>query len=233
MAVTEIARAMARRWYVVLVVAFIGVWLAIGMYRGAGLYTTTTVVEFTLPGHSGLLLWSGAEDAEVIAFASAVVQQANRGHHTFGYGQADAPHYGAGIREGVWVGMPNLGGQWVSAFGIARVEIRVVGQSEDWVKETQQEQIDNVLGASSELQDRLGIESRERIEATVLPLSTEVEHVSASRSTIAIAFTAIGSATFLVAAWAALTLDRTLTRRKRVRLAFQSTTPADEGSFST
>lgn len=208
MTLREVVRAAIRRWYVVLLVLVVGAVGAVFLQRDGGSYATRTSVVFTLPGQAALLPENGATDERVIAFAAAVAQELNGGEPAPAYATADAPSYGAGVREGVWVGLPNYGGQWVQSFGLAQIEIQIVDRTEEAVRVTQHELLQRVTEIAASRQEQSGVAESELIRTSVVPLTARIDHIEASRSATLLAFAAIGSATLIVSLWLAVLLER-------------------------
>lgn len=219
MTLREVLRAAMRRWYVLLLVIAIAAAGSVWLQRDGGTYATRTSVVFTLPGEVALLPENGATDERVIAFASAVAQELNGGRPAPTYATADAPAYGAGVREGVWVGLPNHGGQWVDSFGLAQIEIQIVGRTEEYVESTQQALLQRVIDTAEARQAATGAAESELITASVVPLTTRVDHIEASRSAVILAFAGIGIAALVVGMWMSVQLERFSHRRRRASRA--------------
>lgn len=215
MTLHELLQSMGRRWYVVVVVLGAAVLAAIGFARDGGLYSTRTVVVFTLPGEPTLLPDNGTGDASIIGFAAAVAQEVNGGRPAVSYASADAPSYGAGVRQGVWVGLPNAGGQWTTSFARAEIEIQVVGRTAQWVRQTQQSTLARIETIADGQQIAAGAVETERVTTSIAPLTTQIEYIEATRSSRILAFTAMAVAAVIVSAWLSLLLDRLLSRSHR------------------
>ena len=115
MTIRRILSAMMRRWYIPLGVLACAALLMVMLARDGGIYTTKTVVAFTLPATTSLSRVNGMSDANIIAFAAAVVRETNNGRAPARYSMDDSPYYGAGIREGELVDLAKSGNQWVSS----------------------------------------------------------------------------------------------------------------------
>lgn len=212
MTLRDVVQAVLRRWYIVVVLVGIGVAGAFALHSDGGSYATRTSIVFTLPGQAALLPGSGATDDRVIAFAANVAQEINGGRPAESYATADAPAYGAGVREGVWVGLPNHGGQWVDSFGLAQIEIQIVARTEAAVYDKQQELLLRVEQLAVGQQREAGVSDAELITTSVVPLTARIDHVTPSRSATVIAFGAIGAAAAIVGVWLAVLLDRRIPR---------------------
>lgn len=213
----DIAAALARRWYVMLVAFAVATTLWIAWARDGGSYTTSTIVSFTLPSRTSLMPESGAFDESVIAFAGVVANEINSGHPVPRYASSDAPLYGVGVRDGVLVGLPDSGGQWTSHYTKAEIEIQIVARTFDAVKETQSRLLARVFEITEEQQRNSS--SKHRIGASVMPLSMTIREISATRSSQMLALLALAGAALLVGGWAALEFDRRLEARQRARSA--------------
>lgn len=214
MVVRDILRALARRWYVLLV-ALLGAG-ALGMvfYQDGGGFVTKTAVVFSLPQTSSLMPENGVGDESVIAFAGVVATEVNGGKQPMRYAAADAPYYGAGLREGISIGLPNAGGQWVASYNSAIIEIQIVGRTREWVETKQRETLQQVLAAVSAQQ--AGASPDEAIKAAVEPLTMRIIEVAASRMSVILAFGALLMAALLCGGWACVRLDRALLARARM-----------------
>lgn len=218
MTMRELGAALGRRWYVVLLVLAIAGGVGFALLRTGGVYTSSTIVSFMLPDKTSLSLNSGLDDASVIAFAGVVAQEINNGKPPARYSTDDAPFYGAGVREGVLVTLPNAGNQWVSAYLRAEVQLQVVGTTEAWVADTQAQILRDIDQVTEALQVSVQPESS-RITANVVPLTKRIIEITPSRSTQIGAFTALGAAALIVGGWLALMTDRLIlaasARRRR------------------
>ncbi|MET4637660.1 hypothetical protein [Mycetocola sp. 2940] len=214
MTLRSIVGAMVRRWYVPLTILACVAIAAVLMARDGGIYTTRTVITFLRSAGTSLSPDNGADDASIIAFAAAVVLEANDGRPPEGYSLADAPYYGAGIREGTEVSLTNSGNQWYSSVSKAEIEIDIAGRSFAEVKSEQEETIDRILSASDSLQEIVGASPADRISASIVPLTTQIDYITPSRRTQFTAFAAMLAAAVLTAAWASVTVDGVLSKRR-------------------
>lgn len=199
---------MLRRWYVVVVVVLCAGCFGIYWMKDGGCYSAATTVSFTLPRRQTLLPESGRNDENVIAFAGAVAMEINRGRRPASYASNDAPLYGVGVRQGVLVAMPNLGGQWSAMYSRADIEIQIVGRSREWVESTQQETIKKVFEVTKNRQSSAYTSPQTYITANIIPLTTGVQHVSVGRASQMLAFAALFFAALLVGGTGAVILDR-------------------------
>jgi hypothetical protein len=203
----DLVLIVGRRWYVVVgSVAIAVAGFALSAMNG-GVYVTKPIIAFVLPGAGTLAADNGLEVEGVIAFASAVAESVNNGRPIERYAAEDAPLYGAGVSEEVRVGVPNVGGQWGTSFTRAEIAISIVGKSHAWVEEMQQEMVDRVTAAANAEQKLRGVPASARIEPELLPLSTNIEHVSSSTSQRVMAFTALTVAALIVGCCLATLLD--------------------------
>lgn len=212
MTVRHLGSVMLRRWYVVvvaLVVAGAGGFL---LERGGGVYTSETVVSFTLPNKTTLSLDSGFNDSSVIAFAGIVARGVNNGVSPKRYSTDDAPYYGAGIREGVLVSVPNAGNQWVTSYLRAEIVLKIVGRSQGWVARKQSALLAKVTQIS-EAQQVAVTSSGARIQAVPIPLTRKISYIVPSLGSVIAAYIALFVAALIVGGSGALLLDRRLRAR--------------------
>jgi hypothetical protein len=213
MTIRDLGSAMLRRWYIVaalLVLATIGGYL---LQREGGLYTTETVVSFLLPDKTSLSPNSGLDDASVIAFAGVVAREVHNDSGPATYSSDDAPLYGAGIRQGVLVTLPNAGNQWSTSYLRAELVLKIVGPSEQWVAQQQSALLTRVVQVSDAQQSSVTSEGA-RIKVSPMPLTKQIFHIAPSRSATVAAFLALVSAALVVGGWAAVVVDSAVRRRK-------------------
>lgn len=202
----DVVRAMLRRWYVSVGVLAIGAALTTALLGLPRLYTTKTVVIFTLSGASSFMPDNGTLNESVIDFASTVAKEVNDPSSPQ-YASVDAPFYGAGVRQGTMVRVPNNGGQWTpTSFSSATIEIQIVSPDAAWVR-AQQNAVLKQIKSRTQQQQELTASSSGRITATVEPLTTEISQVAPSKTTKLMAIAAPGLASVIVSVWLSATVD--------------------------
>lgn len=212
----DVLGSVLRRWYALTLVLAACAYLTYTREESSGSYVSDTAVTFTLPARSTLLPYSGTNDSSVIAFASAIADEINAGESAPQYATADAPFYGAGLRQGVSAGVPNYGGQHAVSYSAAVIEIKIVGRTPDWVEERQRAVLGEIDAA---VRGQQSTTSRsDRISTTIEPLSRQIFHVTPSRSSQLMAFAAMGMAGLIAGSAIATMLDglTDLLRRWRV-----------------
>jgi hypothetical protein len=228
----QVVTAVLRRWYVPLVVLVAAAAITTQLVKSGGLYSTRTVVMLVNsrplpvypprpPGSPQVAIGpdNGSENDNIIAFAGAVANDVNNGRPVVRYAQDDAPLYGAGISQGVFVGLPDDGGQWMTSFTRAELEIEIVGPTHDYVASMQQELLLKVSTRVRELQGPAYDNPDSRILTQVVSPSLEIDHVSASGSQLVMAVASMLTAALIVGSWGTVRLDALLrgrsARRKR------------------
>jgi hypothetical protein len=207
-----ILSAMRRRWYVV-VVALLAAGLGfVALFSDGGSYTTKTIVTFLVPATTTLSPDNGSNDRSVIAFARSVAAQVNTGRDPISYSEDDAPYYGAGLRQGVFVDVPSDGNQWYESFNHAEIDIQIVGRTKQWVKQEQARFVTMILGTAEAQQVGLVSDPNQYITAAVVPLTEDITAVEPVRSSQFVALGALLLAGLLVGAWGSVALDRRLSR---------------------
>lgn len=214
MTIRDIFSAMLRHWYIPLGLLACAALVTVMLVRDGGIYTTSTVVSLMRPDSTSLSPSNGTNDTSVIAFAGSVVLETNNGHPPAGYSMQDAPYYGAGIREGVLVELANSGNQWASTFDKAEVQIQIVGRTRDWVESRQKEAVGKVLRIVESRQSAVAVAPQNRIVASVVPLTAQIEYISASRSSQLAAGTAMLAVAIILGAWGSVIVDRLPSRRR-------------------
>jgi len=219
MTIREVLSAMVHRWYIPLALLACAALVTMLLIRDGGVYTTHTVVSFRNPGASSLSPDNGTQDASVIAFAGTVVQEANGGTAPARYSTSDAPLYGAGIREGALVNLADSGSQWVATYNKSDIQIQVVGRTFDWVEMRQKELVGRILSVASSEQASLDIAPKERITASLVPLTTQIDYVAPSRGSQASAAAALLAVALVLGAWGSITVDRLRARRRNATVS--------------
>ena len=149
----EVLAAVKLRWYAPLVALFCGAGLVVLFFLNSGVYATQTVVQFIHlePSQGAISPNSDIENGNFIAFAGAVASDVNNGRPVLNYARETAPLYGAGLRDGVRVSIPDSGGQWMQSFTRAEIVIQIVGTTEEAVATRQRELLEKVEDSSRSL----------------------------------------------------------------------------------
>lgn len=212
MTLPSMLRVLLRRWYVILLV--LGGTGALGAHfvtSADGVYSTRTIVNFLSRYESSLSLDGSVRDDDVIAFAGAVAAEIVPGRDAVRYAAGDAPYYGAGLRHGMLVGLVDYGNQWTPSYGVAAIEIQIVGESEAWVEDRQREALARIASSPYVLQQPGDITD---LVPRVDPLSLRIDHITPSRTAQLAAIVALAAAGALAAGTLAVGLDRALSARK-------------------
>ncbi|MFC8682198.1 hypothetical protein ACFT30_11805 [Microbacterium ureisolvens] len=229
MAFRDLMRIILRRWYVVSAVLIIAAGATLVLAQDRGVFTTRTAITFMYPDASALDRYNGIGDRSVISFVSAIAQEINDGAPPKTYAADSAPYWGAGVRDGVLVTLPNEGTQWLAIYRRAQIDIQIVDPSYAHVEATQEKLIDEVFRVADQRQADAGIPKQARIVPIVEPLTTYILQASSNRTAIVLACGGMAVAALLVGGWAAVMLDRLLRHRTRVRRA--SETVASEATM--
>lgn len=207
MIIRDLLQTLRRGWAIVVVVLIATTGAAAFLMFTSGVYTTRTTIAFTLPDGADLTD-DGSAEPGIITFAATVASEVDDNVVRPRYADADARAYGVGVRQGVFVGVPDVGGQWTVVHQRAVITIEVIGPTHQWVKEQQETTIARVFAAADAQQQAIGIPESARLLYTVEALSEEIEHVVPSRSSQIIALAALAVAGAMVAVFAAAWWDR-------------------------
>jgi hypothetical protein len=199
---------MLHRWYALAAALLCAAVLTIFLAHDAGVFTTRTSIIFLYPNASRLDHYNGAGDRSIISFAATIAQEVNQGEPPITYAAGSAPYYGAGVRQGVLVGLPNSGSQWLAMYQKAQIDIQIVGPTSAWVEGRQTDLVNDVLGLADKQQAHLGIPAARRIVATVDPLTLGIDRVTPNHTAQLLAGCAMLGAGVLVGGWSAVMLDR-------------------------
>jgi hypothetical protein len=209
MTVLDLGSTILRRWYVVVVALIFAAFGGYLLQGSGGLYTSETVVSFLLPKETSLSPNSGLDDTSVIAFSGVVARAAGSGRAPVNYSTDDAPLYGAGLRQGVVLALPNSGNQWSTAYLRAELVLRIVGPTKEWVAQQQDDVLTRIIQVADAQQFSVASEDA-RIQVSPVPLTKQIFHIAPSRSETIAAFLALLIAAFIVGAWGAVLVDRAI-----------------------
>lgn len=209
--------AMRRRWYAVVAIFAVTAGLTALLAASAdGVFTTRTAVSFTYGYETPLTPANSLVDEDVIAFAGAVAADVGGVREVVRYSAADAPYYGAGLREGMFVGLLDHGSQWGPSYGVAVIVVQLVGPTKDWVETRQRDALARIAESVAAHQPQ-GAEVD--IATHIDPLSLRIEQIAPNRLSQLAAFAAMTAAGVLAAAAAAVGTDRVLARGHETRAA--------------
>lgn len=211
----DVVTATLRRWYVPLFILCAAAAVTMPLVKSGGLYTARTVVMFINLRSELVPIGpdNGSENENIIAFAGAVANDINNGRAVVRYARDDAPLYGAGTSQGVFVGLRDDGGQWMTSFTRAELEIEIVGSTYEYVESMQRDLLVRVFERTRELQGPTYNDPERRIRTQVLPLTLAIEHVTASRSQLVMAWASMSAAAMIVGIWGAVRLDALIRER--------------------
>lgn len=208
---------LARRWFVLLIgLALTAGWAASAM-QVTGVYTARTTITLLPPvgwAVGGNTLTDSA--ATLVGFARIVEETIADSPTGQLFSSADTPLYGAGVREGERVYVPNQGGQWAPNFNRPVLIIDVVGPTAENVVERVDALTDEIAAIIEQRQDEFGVFDDQRIEWQAAPQSPEVSYVGPNRIRMLGGIAALG---VMGSAGAALALDILLRRRREARAA--------------
>ncbi|MDN3310116.1 hypothetical protein QWJ90_04145 [Microbacterium oryzae] len=192
---------LARRWLVLL----IGVLLTIGGATAAlqvtGVYAARTVVTLLPPvgwAVGGNSLTDSA--ATMVAFARVVEASIDESLTGQLFASPDAPLYGAGVRKGEVVYVPNAGGQWAPNFNRPVLVIDVVGPTASYVTDRVVALTADVAEVIDERQDEYVVADDQRIGWKASPDIPEVFSVGPDRARMLGGIAALGVGVSLAAA---------------------------------
>lgn len=213
MTVEQVARALARRWYVVAIgLACTAVLMVAAMGR-PGVYTTQVDVVFLAPANPvGANVLESSQDS-LIYFAAIVATEVNDGRRAPRLSSATATLYGTGVRDGYSVALPNTGGQWANNFSRPVLDVQVVGPSAEQVRDRLQVILTRIDDVAAAHEREAGAPPITWISTELAPATPVVSYVSGQPRRGAMAIGVLGLA---VTVLAAVRFDRARARRARV-----------------
>jgi hypothetical protein len=208
--------SLLRRWYVVVAGILLAV-LVFGLFsRSSAVYESESTIVFVSPGEAPITGVDDNQTDSLVAFATLIQTQMNDSHTIARLASANATLFGAGIRQGYQVAVPNYGGQWQESFPNPDIDVQVVGPTAAWVQSTQNRLLDRIQKLTVSSQQKLGVPKDQWIVAS-LAAPNPVQFVGASKGMRERGLLALLAVGFCLSACGATLLDRALRRRKARR----------------
>ncbi|MBB5743380.1 uncharacterized protein involved in exopolysaccharide biosynthesis [Microbacterium ginsengiterrae] len=173
---------LARQWLVLVVGTALTVAGAVAAVQMTGVFTArTTITLLPPPGWAigGNTLTDSA--ATMVGFAKLIEQTVNDSQDGQLFAAPDTPLYGAGVRQGELVYVPNAGGQWAPNFNRPFLYIDVVGPTPEYVESRVEALTEEVADAVDERQDEFGVAEDQRVTWDATPATPEVSYVGPNR----------------------------------------------------
>jgi len=213
MPVGELLTVLRRRWYAAFAVLIVGVGMVV-VFQPKPLYWTQVDMAVLPPGARVSDLMSDTDQDKFVNFAAILEREFNDGQVEFRLAAADAPIYGAGIRQGASVELPNLGTQWQSSFSRAVLSVQVVDRSPERVKDVLDGILSRIEVLARNTQVAQGVAEENMITVGPVPHEPVVIDVGPSGASFARAALAFGTVGVVLACVAAVEVDRILARRR-------------------
>jgi hypothetical protein len=152
-ALNQLMRALARRWYVLVVIALVTVAAALTIPRAEGVYWSRVSIVFlppTTPVNENAL---SPTPETLVDFAAIIERQYTGAPITDRLGAAiPSALYGSGVRVGTKVELVNAGGQWSSSFADPVITVDVVDESASGVLSKVMAAVERVEELSAQIQ---------------------------------------------------------------------------------
>lgn len=203
--------ALSRRWWVAVIVVAGALPLASMAGEVPGRYSVSADVIFLPPVSTVGSRNTLNSETENSIYLAAIVE---RSLYAASSTQLPRPvfgeFYGAGMRSGYWVHLPNRGGQWHRDFKEPRLRIDVVGGSAQEVLERLQEQKLRVEAESARWQSQLGVQPQSWVTTRLSPEQPQAAYhpIRGRRAQLVAAGLAV-----VLACWAAWGVDAAWRRR--------------------
>ncbi|XAS70344.1 hypothetical protein VUN82_14585 [Micrococcaceae bacterium Sec5.1] len=216
MTTKKLLQVVARRWYAALVVMLLGV-VSLGSIRSSEpVYWTQAEVSFVGPAGKPWYLIPNADVAPLVEFAALVERQVNHDSSLSGSVTSPGTLYGAGVKQGYSITLPNAGGQWAKSFRRPALAVQVVDSSAAKVNEQLAALVKRIEAATLLLQEQTGKKGG-LIYTITFPSSPEVVFGGGSTSNRIKGAIAWLSLSLGLAVVGAVGWDQILVRRTRRR----------------
>lgn len=207
MTTRSLLRIIARRWYVLIVVLTLTGLLYVMLARSGSAFFSEAQVVFVAPGNVALAPFNDQRRETLVSFAAAIESELNNGRPTHRLAE-NAPLFGAGIRQGYQVLLPNAGGQWQYSFPDPVLTIRVVGPTPHWVTSTTSSLLTRIGDLVADRQQSSGVQNIDAIHTAQVPTEIAVTYVGTSPGARVRALVSLLLAGLGVSAYLAVMVDR-------------------------
>jgi len=205
---------LGRQWLVLVIGIMLTVAGASAAWQATGLYTARTTITLLAPAGwavGGNTLTDSA--TTLVGFARIIEETVNDGGGGQLFAAPDTPLYGAGVRQGELVYVPNSGGQWAPNFNRPVLLIDVVGPTPEYVVERVDALAADVSDAIDARQDDFRVVDDQRITWQANPQRPEVMYAGPNRVRMLGGIAVLGAGVTVAVALAV----EVLLRRRRER----------------
>lgn len=216
MTLSQLVRALARRWYVLLLGAILTAAAATVAVHATGVYTARTAITLSAPADwrvAGNAFTDSA--ASLVGFAKLVEQSLPSVQTGQLFSAADTPLYGSGIRDGAVVYVPTYGGQWAPNYNRPTLFIDVVAPRAADVDRRVRALTEEIALTMDRLQDEQGVADDQRVQWSASPTAPGVTYIGPNRMRALSGIGALGLGASIVTA---LAVDTALRRRAARRV---------------
>jgi hypothetical protein len=204
-------RALARRWYVLLLGIAATAYVASALLSRPGVYFVSGEVYLTAPA-SARVDGIGDSSASLIAMAGLVEREVNADANVEEPVSPDVTLLGMGVRHGTQVTLPNSGGQWNYYFTRPVLLVQAVAGTSEEAQRLYDGLVAKVVDTLGEDQVADGIAEDSRVTTRLVPRTSVVEYADGYPSRAAAVVALLGLAATVVVS---VLLDHVLIRRPR------------------
>lgn len=181
MTLTDLMRALWRRWYIVLIAAVITLGLAYLSTRTEPMYHARTEVIFLAPASARYPNELVTSSESLILTAGIVAERINGAGEQLKFGSAAASPIGSpDIKETTWIKLLDTGNQWVSAFEQQALVIDAVASTPERVQERVQDAATLIREKLTDLESEHGVAPINGIGLRMSPEAPQVFKVDGS-----------------------------------------------------
>lgn len=214
MTAARLIHVIFRRWYVVLVVLVLTGLATVAAGRVEGVYSTQLDIVFVASGKTNALQIS----ADSLVQFAAVIERRFNGNSEAVALAGGTTLYGQGVRSGSSVTLPNSGGQWQTNFNQPALSIEVVDSTPERVRAVASDLSARIRSLTLSEQVERGVSAVNRVTTLESPATPAVTYIEGKLSRAKIGIIALGVG---IALWAAVMIDRLLTRLRSLQGRFR------------
>ena len=177
----EYGRLLRRRWPLVLIGWLLTAAVCVPVYRTPAVYYARATIQLLTPDlREERRLGERFPDA--LTAAETLAARVNKGRRPSFAANADVTLYGMGITDGTRAAVRRGGNQWVSWVAESSLDVQVVGDDPDVVRERLREETEDISRELASWQDQLRVPKKSRIQLELTNPALPVETIEPSRT---------------------------------------------------
>lgn len=181
MTLSDLVRAMLRRWPILLLGIVVTSTAAYFAINDRGVYTSRVEILLLAPTSTANPNALKTQSEDIIDTAGVLVKRVVGAGKVTKFNSPDVSLVGLGVRDGWSLRQPDSGGQWGTNFSTQTMILEVVGLDVATVQERQNELISRIRAELQSMQLEQGVDSINYITMNLAPATPITYHVGGSK----------------------------------------------------